>query len=110
MFSAVRYRLLMFLWAILCLALLAAASEDQPPTTPSRFPPVNRLRSTKHVRFVPGAPMRFTQFVCLVMSAGCTAAAFRGRFGWMLGLLSALLFFSFLWCACNICVVCKLYL
>ncbi len=54
--------------------------------------------------------MRFAQFVGLVMSAGCTMAAFGGRPDWMLGLGSVLLFFSFLWSVCNICIICATYL
>eukprot|EP00752_Nemacystus_decipiens_P011601 g10302.t1 len=60
--------------------------------------------------FLPGAPMRFAQFVGLVLSSGCTVAAFVGRFYWMLGLVCVLVFFSFLWSACNTCVICVMYL
>lgn len=54
--------------------------------------------------------MRFAQFVGLVVSTGSAAAAFRGRLDWMLGLGSVLLFFSFLWSICNICIICMTYL
>lgn len=54
--------------------------------------------------------MRFAQLVGLVMSSACTVLAFFGCFKSMLGVLCVLLFFSFLWSACNTCIICIIYL
>eukprot|EP00903_Cladosiphon_okamuranus_P020809 g19114.t1 len=60
--------------------------------------------------YVPGAPMRFAQLASFLVSSGCTAAAFLGYLSWMLGLMCVLLVLSFLWSACNFCIVCEIYL